>query len=96
MDISVVAPSKPNIAIFYIDFETTGLNPYYDEIIEIGIMTGSTKNKMSVLIKPSHPVSDKITSITGISNKILEDEGVPLREAVDSLHHFVSSHTEKG
>jgi DNA polymerase III alpha subunit (gram-positive type) len=89
-----VFPSKPNVSVFYIDFETSGLNPYTDEIIEIGIMTANQRNKMSILIQSSHPITDKITSITGITNDMLKEEGIPIKEAIQSLHHFVKDHTE--
>lgn len=43
-----------------LDIETTGLDPYFDEIIEIGalkIINGKIVDKFSQLIKPSQPIS---------------------------------------
>jgi DNA polymerase-3 subunit alpha (Gram-positive type) len=66
------------------DCETSGLpiHPNADirlqpEIIELGGVyidrkTGKPRGKVSMLIKPSKPVSAEITTITGISNDMLE------------------------
>ena len=73
-------------ACFYFDLETSGLNPYCDEIIEIGIkklVLGTDKERMeapelSILVKPSRPISETISSLTGITNELLESDGVCL------------------
>ena len=58
-----------NILVF--DFETTGVNPSTDEIIEIGaikleLVNGDYKvvDELSVLVKQDHPLPPKITEIT--------------------------------
>ncbi|MFQ6772849.1 MAG: PolC-type DNA polymerase III [Clostridia bacterium] len=58
------------------DIETSGLSPETDEIIEIGavkIQDDKIVSTFSVLIKPSFPVSEEITNLTGISNEMLEN-----------------------
>ena len=59
-----------------VDIETTGLNPEKDKIIEIGavkvtnsIITGKYKS----LINPYVPISDMISSLTGITEGMLCD-----------------------
>ncbi|HIY59456.1 MAG TPA: 3'-5' exonuclease [Candidatus Eisenbergiella pullistercoris] len=58
------------------DVETTGLNPETDEIIEIGalkVRDGKVCERFISFVKPSEPVSERITQITGITNEMLLD-----------------------
>lgn len=66
--------------IAILDFETTGLDTKTCEVIEVGLILYDWKeNKIlkqyDSLIKPTQPVSEEITSITGITNQMLEDHG---------------------
>ncbi|MGI6781869.1 MAG: PolC-type DNA polymerase III [Acholeplasmataceae bacterium] len=70
-----------NILVF--DFETTGVNPSFDEIIEIGAIKLEKINdnyevvdELSVLIKQDFPLPPKITEITGITDEMLAQNGV--------------------
>lgn len=59
-----------------LDLETTGFDPTWDEIIEIGairVRDNAVVDTFSQLVKPSDPVDDYITSLTGITNDMLED-----------------------
>lgn len=59
-----------------IDIETTGLCPGYDEIIELAAVRVEKKEiveTFNYLIKPSRPINDFITSLTGITNEMLKD-----------------------
>ena len=56
------------------DFETTGLNPKQDRIIEfaaIRFVNGKPKKRYSTLINPGVHISPFITGITGISNQMV-------------------------
>lgn len=84
-----------------IDIETTGLDPRYDEIIEIGaikIENGKIIDTFESLIKPNGSyyyddedneifeyVNDFITNLTGITNEMLETAP----EIVDVLPKFI-------
>ena len=75
-----------NILVF--DFETTGVNPFEDEIIEIGAIKLELINQnyeiveeLSVLVKQDKPLPEKITEITGITDEMLELDGVTRSEA---------------
>ncbi len=60
-----------------IDIETTGLDPMYDEIIEIGaikVRNNAIIKKLNLLIKPQNEVDEYITELTGISNDMLKDK----------------------
>ena len=58
-----------------IDLETTGLSPRCDEVIEyaaIKVVNGEVVDTFQELAKPNFKVSPIITSITGITNEMLE------------------------
>lgn len=58
------------------DFETTGLDRFYDDIIEIGalkIENGIVVESFSSLIKPPNPIDSFITELTGITNEMVAD-----------------------
>jgi len=59
-----------------LDFETSGLNPYHCDIIEIGAKIVETGDTFSSLIRPKSetPISQKITEITGITNREIRKE----------------------
>ena len=58
--------------LFYYDFETTGLNPFHNKIIEYSFLN---TNGMSIqsLINPESTLSQTITRITGITNQMIQD-----------------------
>ncbi|MGN1415844.1 MAG: PolC-type DNA polymerase III [Oscillospiraceae bacterium] len=61
-----------------LDIETTGLSPVYCEIIEIGavrVEKGEVTEQFEELIRPTEPISDFITGLTGITNEELERNG---------------------
>ena len=56
------------------DFETTGLDPKHDKIIEVAairFVNGKPKKRYSTLINPNVHISSFITDITGISNQMV-------------------------
>lgn len=59
-----------------IDLETTGLNSDYDAIIEVAAVTfreGSIVDEWSSLVNPQEPIPEFITSLTGISQEMVDD-----------------------
>lgn len=63
----------PNKYIVF-DIETTGLDPMYDEIIEIGaikVEDGKEIETFSTLIKPEYEIDEFITELTGITNEMV-------------------------
>ncbi len=67
-----------DITYVVFDTETTGLNPNEgEEMIEIGavkIKNGKVIDRFDELIKPTKLISEKITSITTITNEMVEDK----------------------
>lgn len=63
--------------VIILDFETSGLNVYHDDIIEIGAKVMGTDEEFSALIKPksNKAITEKIRKLTGITNTLLMEEG---------------------
>ena len=89
----VVAPGDEKLdePIIVLDFETTGLNPLTDRIIEIGavkLQNGKIDDSFSTLVNPGVPLSDDIIRITGIKDYMLKDQP-PASEALPKLLDFI-------
>ena len=75
-----------------IDLETTGLNNFKDEIIEIGalkISDGKVIDEFNMLIKLSIPISENIGKLTGITQMSIEEKGIELTTAMKCFIGFV-------
>jgi DNA polymerase-3 subunit epsilon len=58
-----------------IDIETTGLDPSYDDIIELSaikVVDGKETSIFTKLVNPGYPINSFITNLTGITNEMLE------------------------
>tara|TARA_B110001469_G_C9428984_1_gene218170 strand:- start:10 stop:612 length:603 start_codon:yes stop_codon:yes gene_type:complete len=76
------------------DFETSGLNPYHEDVIEIGCKCLETEESFTCLIQPlSDKLIDKtITSLTGITNKQLKKDGLVPKLAFIKFFDFLQKH----
>lgn len=75
-----------------IDLETTGLNPYKHEIIEIGAVAFTLDglgNDFSILIKPERKMDPKARAIHQISAEELATHAVPLKEGISAFMQFM-------
>ncbi len=85
--------------ILLFDFETTGLNASYEQIIEIGAILlqknllgeYETKSELSTLVMADKPLPSKITEITHITDAMLLRDGISQEEAFQQL---LSMYTE--
>lgn len=69
------APNIVKDEILYFDFETTGLNPYHNKIIEYCFMIHNDDNcEISDIIDPEEKIEKKITDITGIHPDMFESK----------------------
>ena len=79
--------------IVYLDLETTGLNVYHNNIIEIGSVLNVKKKKKwlskSWLIK-GVDIPEFIERLTGISNEETNKGGVSIKEALEDWFEFVT------
>ena len=83
--------SYQEIVVF--DCETTGLNPKTNHIIELAaclfVLENNhyvLKDQIDVLIKINYPPPSEITALTGITPKMLEEEGVEESVAVRGFY----------
>jgi DNA polymerase III alpha subunit (gram-positive type) len=84
------------INLYFLDFETTGLNQYHDEVIEIGIKKFDEENEYTTLVVPENEngihykyVSKKITEVTGITDKDIIDHGISPEEATFGMYKYI-------
>lgn len=77
-----------------VDLETTGLDPRYDEIIEIAAVKyseGSETERFQALVKPENKIDEFISSLTGITNNMLRP-AQKIDEVLPAFLSFVSNH----
>ena len=76
---------------FILDFETTGLNPYYDEIIEIAIKPYGIDDIYTKLTKPikTKKLNQKVLEITKITDDMLLNDGINIYTAFDEMINFM-------
>lgn len=75
-----------------IDVETSGLNPDEHEIIELGaimVVDHCIKERFSLLVRPQQTIKSKIEEITGITNAMLQNEGVEISVAMPKFIAFL-------
>lgn len=63
-------------SVVFVDLETTGANPVYDRIIEIGIVKvvdGTVEYEWQQLVNPGQPIPPTIQGFTGITDAMVED-----------------------
>ena len=81
-----------------IDIETTGLDPQFDEIIEIGaikVENGIIIDTYNTLIKPINRVDEYITELTGITNLMLED-APSIKDVINNFFNFIGNNVILG
>jgi DNA polymerase III epsilon subunit family exonuclease len=75
------------------DLETTGLDAARDEIIEIGAVRVDRNVDLDAtfrtLVKPANRIPRMITRINGISQAMVDNEGIPLAQAIQQFSDFI-------
>jgi CRISPR-associated protein Cas2 len=75
-----------------IDIETSGLHHEEHEIIELGailVEAHCIKERFSVLVKPKEDITSEIEKITGITNAMLQKEGIDISLAMQKFISFL-------
>jgi DNA polymerase III epsilon subunit family exonuclease len=89
-------PKSLKLQFVVVDVETTGLYAGVDEIIEIGAiifdLTKVNHSTFNILVKPSKKIPQRITDLTGITNSMVDEEGVDLVTATTQLSEFIKDH----
>ncbi|OED59462.1 PolC-type DNA polymerase III [Acholeplasma laidlawii] len=86
--------------ILVFDFETTGLTPKRDKVIEVGAVllekigdTYKIVQEIDYLIKQQTPITDFISNLTGITNEMLARDGVEEEYAFRQLDNLIDEDT---
>jgi DNA polymerase III alpha subunit (gram-positive type) len=85
------------MSVIALDFETSGLNPYQADVLEIGAKVMGEEETFDTLIKPKsgNRIEYKITEITGISPKLLYREGEHWKNAFSAFYNWLISHLKR-
>ena len=104
MNLTNIRPAKgrslietPSTFVVF-DIETTGLDSLSNEIIEIGalkVKDGKVVDTFDHLIKPSHPINDFITNLTGITNEMVETAET-IEEVLTQFINFIGDNILMG
>ncbi|MEA4854194.1 MAG: type I-E CRISPR-associated endoribonuclease Cas2e [Christensenella sp.] len=76
-----------------VDVETTGLSVFADSLIEVGaikIESDIVIEKYSALVFQKTPLPENIINLTGITNEVLQKNGVDEKTAISGLIDFSS------
>lgn len=82
-------PTKPSYVV--IDIETDGLDEHENAIIELGAVriNGGETNDFNRLVCHGKELPETIIKLTGITESMLKEEGVPLGTALEDLLVFI-------
>ena len=74
----------------FLDLETTGLNPLFDDVISIALFQPSTGKKFQkyLPLEKQSTISEEITAINGITEKTLKDATPLTQSDIDKLIEF--------
>lgn len=75
----------------FFDVETTGFSNRLDHIIEIGatkFKNGEVVDSFQCFVTSPKPIPMHITELTGITQEMVDNEGISLEEAVRTFHAF--------
>ena len=86
------------MAAFIFDLETTGLNPFHDDIIEIAIKKLNTNIIFQTYVKPTKTFNGKfvpeiVTNITKITHDMISELGISQFMLCQYLFKFINKYT---
>jgi len=83
--------------LFVLDFETTGLNVFHHEVIEVGIKMIGANDHYTSLIKPRsnrQEIPQRITQITGITTDMVSADGHHEQQVTENIFNYINSYRE--
>jgi DNA polymerase-3 subunit alpha (Gram-positive type) len=88
------------ICIVY-DIETTGFSPKTHEITQLAAQKVYRNEKGEVVVldkfnrycKTNRPVPKEVTDLTGISDEMLAEKGIPVAQAMEEFEKFIGAGT---
>ena len=81
-----------NYKLVWWDTETTGLDVFNDNIIEIAAVCDD--NEFNILLETNTPLPEFIVRFTGITDEMLEKDGVSQREGLEAFYKYLTSLNE--
>ena len=86
---------------FFLDFETNGLNPYLNDVIEIAIKKMNEGGHYQTFVKPKKMpkgclydyVPPDIIKLTGITDKVIAKKGIEKSVATYNLLKFIEDNS---
>jgi len=81
-----------NLQFLAIDLETSGLNPYKHEIIEIGAVQftlGGLGREFSILIRPEKKMDPRARAVHQISKEEIDAKAVPLEQGLEAFMNYL-------
>jgi DNA polymerase III epsilon subunit family exonuclease len=88
----VVSYNTERFIVF--DLETTGLDAYRNEIIEIGALKycNGQYTELQCLVKPTQKIPPFITNLTGITQEMVDDNGIHEFQALAKFIEFIEDY----
>lgn len=88
--------------LFFLDFETTGLNVYHHDVIEIAIKKFNHDKYYSSLVKPKpfstipiKYIPPKIQNITNINDEMIIKDGILKSVAVSNMFQYIKQNSDE-
>lgn len=89
--------------LFVLDFETTGLNPYLNDVIEIAVKKIGENDYYQTLVKPEELppglvkyVPPFITKLTGINDKMIIENSINPDNAITKTVEYINEKSTRG
>lgn len=76
-----------------LDIETTGLSPFKDDIMEIGILViqnGQLASERKWLVQSDKPIPPDIQEMTGITNDLCKEEGENISDILSEVYDILN------
>ena len=89
--------------LFVLDFETTGLNPYLNDVIEIAVKKIGENDYYQTLVKPEELppglvkyVPPFITKLTGINDQMIIEKSICPDNAITKTVEYINERSSRG
>ncbi len=75
----------------FLDTETGGLDPYKDNLLSVGLVSGDGEDTMEFYVKESDNIvnGDEAKSVNNIDIELVKKIGVSPKEAISKIHSFI-------
>ena len=83
--------------LFVLDFETTGLNIFHHEVIEVGIKMIGANDHYTSLVRPMSnrtTIPQRITEITGITTDMVRNDGHEGHQVTENIFNYILNHRD--